>query len=136
MSEKMNKLYSAQKQYLMEKYYVLEHFGLIEISPDKFDDKIQMAMSLNFNKIEEWLDFRTVEGNKIPKKQAAIIDEILLFCYHVSINDDSLNKPENRLIPIISTRLQDPHFAKFADKTLQKFLRNNKANLRRVEKLL
>ena len=103
--------------YGMSKVYELEDMGIIRNEPIKVNEEMQMCAIPNLEKIEEWPDNRTVNGNKLTKKQGETIDQFVYFLF-VAIqqnNDERIN--------IFLKRMDNPQFRKWKDKQAGKYHR-------------
>ena len=99
----------------MNKVYELEDIGIIRNEPQKIDGEMQMCIAPNIEKVEEWLDKRTVDGNKLTKKQGETIDQFIYFLY-VAMSQNSDEKTN-----IFAKRMNNPQFVKWINKQARKY---------------
>lgn len=99
----------------MDKVYELEDIGIIRNEPQKVDGEMQMCVAPNMEKIEEWLDNRTVDGKKLTKKQGETIDQ---FVYLLFV---AMNKNGDERMNIFAKRMTNPQFIKWKDKQARKY---------------
>ena len=99
----------------MNKVYELEDIGIIRNEPQKIDGEMQMCIAPNNEKVEEWLDNRTVDGNKLTKKQGETIDQFVYFLY-VAMSQNSDEKTN-----IFAKRMNNPQFVKWIKKQARKY---------------
>ena len=108
----------AEKQansYGMNKVYELEDIGIIRNEPQKVDGEMQMCIAPNFEKIDEWLNNRTIDGKKLTKKQGETVDQFVYFVF-VATTQDS-----DKITNVFEKRMNDPQFIKWKDKQARKY---------------
>ena len=99
----------------MNKVYELEDIGIIRNEPQKIDGEMQMCIAPNIEKVEEWLDKRTVDGNKLTKKQGETIDQFVYFLF-VAMSQNGDEKTN-----IFAKRMNNPQFVKWINKQARKY---------------
>ena len=99
----------------MNKVYELEDIGIIRNEPQKIDGEMQMCIAPNIEKVEEWLDNRTVDGNKLTKKQGETIDQFVYFLF-VAMSQNGDEKTN-----IFAKRMNNPQFLKWKNKQARKY---------------
>ena len=99
----------------MNKVYELEDIGIIRNEPQKVDGEMQMCIAPNMEKIEEWLDNRTVDGKKLTKKQGETIDQFVYFLFV------SMQQNGDERINIFIKRMDNPQFVKWKNKQARKY---------------
>ena len=95
--------------------YELEDLGIIRSEPQKIDGEMQMCIAPNIEKVEEWLDNRTVDGNKLTKKQGETIDQFVYFLF-VAMSQNGDEKTN-----IFAKRMNNPQFLKWKNKQARKY---------------
>lgn len=99
----------------MNKVYELEDLGIVMSEPQKLDGEMQMCIAPNFEKIAEWLDKRTVDGQKLTKKQGETINQ---FIYLIFVAE---TKNGSQISDVFAKRMNDPQFIKWKDKQARKY---------------
>lgn len=105
-----------------DKLYQLEDLGLIEFTPQKFGTEMEMAFSFKSEKLEEWLDNRTIGGKKLPKKQSLLVDDVI-FTMFFMLRETGNKEIDDAFLNIFKKRLGNPKFKKYFDKNLGKVWR-------------
>ncbi len=95
--------------------YELEDLGIIRSEPQKVDGEMQMCITPNFKKIDEWLDTRTIDGKKLTKKQGVIIDQFVYFVLVATTQNSGI------ITDVFSKRMNDPQFIKWKNKQARKY---------------
>ena len=99
----------------MKKVYELEELGIITQEPIKAFGEMQMCAKPNIERMEEWLDNRTIDGKKMTKKQGEMIDEFVYLCMFTKT-------VEGEILGIFKNRMNDPKFLKWQKKQARKYL--------------
>ena len=99
----------------MNKVYELEDLGIIRNEPQKIDGEMQMCVAPNFEKIEEWLDKRTVDGKKLTKKQGETVDQFVYFIFVATTQNSE------KITDVFAKRMNDPQFIKWKNKQARKY---------------
>ena len=99
----------------MNKVYELEDIGIIQNIPQKVNGEMQMCVSPNMEKIEEWLDNRTVDGKKLTKKQGETIDQFVYFLFV------SMQRNGDERVNVFIKRMDNPQFVKWKNKQARKY---------------
>ena len=99
----------------MNQVYELEDLGIIRSEPQKINGEMQMCIAPNFEKIDEWLDKRTVDGKKLTKKQGEIINQFVYFMFVATTKNSGIKTD------VFSKRMNDPQFIKWKNKQARKY---------------